>query len=126
MPPYHPMTLATLASYLTSEANPKTRWKVVWEFLEEYRWEPRDTRATLLLDEPPLFDSQWDALLAALAEHLADEDDTTAPAWAASRILNEPWYPAELQAQRDDADATAPPAFRRHGVLLSAADLTAA
>ena len=31
----------------------KTRWKMFWEFLEEYRWEPQDIQTALLLDEPP-------------------------------------------------------------------------
>jgi len=30
----------------------KTRWKHVWEFLEEYRWEPGDVQPSLLRDEP--------------------------------------------------------------------------
>jgi hypothetical protein len=44
----------------------------VWEFLEEYRWEPENVQRSLLRDEPPpAGDERWDALLAALAEHLA-------------------------------------------------------
>jgi hypothetical protein len=30
----------TLAGHLTCTADSRTRWKLVWEFLEEYRWEP--------------------------------------------------------------------------------------
>ena len=33
---YRPMTLADLASHLVRTADSKTRWKLVWEFLEEY------------------------------------------------------------------------------------------
>jgi hypothetical protein len=41
---YRPVTLADLASRLVRTAETKTRWKLVWEFLEEYRWEPEDGR----------------------------------------------------------------------------------
>jgi hypothetical protein len=37
---YRPMTLVDLAGGLVRTAESKTRWKLVWEFLEEYRWEP--------------------------------------------------------------------------------------
>ena len=69
---YRPMTLADLASRLARTADGKVRWKLVWEFLEEYRWEPEDVQPSLLRDEPsPIGDERWDTLLAALAEHLA-------------------------------------------------------
>jgi hypothetical protein len=80
---------------------PKVRWKLVWEFLEEYRWEQAGTQPSLLQDEPaPVGDEWWDALLAALAEHLAAELDLAPPPWAESRVLRQPWFPAELQTSR--------------------------
>ena len=61
-----------MAGRLAREADGKIRWKLVWEFLEEYRWEPDNAQPRLLRDEPsPTGDERWDALLAALAEHLA-------------------------------------------------------
>ena len=33
---YHPMTLAELGGRLAQTADAKVRWKLVWEFLEEY------------------------------------------------------------------------------------------
>jgi len=84
-------------------------------------------RPSLLRDEPSLVgDERWDALLAALAEHLAAKHDLAPPAWAESRVLRRPWFPAELRVQRADALVRAPAAFRKHGVYLSAADLEAA
>ena len=62
---YRPMTLAELAARLAATADGKVRWKLVWEFLEEYRWEPADVQLTLLEDEPPATgDERWDTLLA--------------------------------------------------------------
>jgi hypothetical protein len=121
------MTLVDLASRLVRTAESKTRWKLVWEFLEEYRWEPEDIQSSLLRDEPPpAGDERWDALLAALAEHLAAQHDLAPPEWAEMRVLQQPWFPAELEIQRADALVWAPAAFRKQGVYLSARDLEAA
>jgi hypothetical protein len=127
MASYLPMTVADLASYLAEAADDRTRWKLVWEFLEEYRWEPADVQSVLLREEPAsVGDERWDALLAALAEHLAAQRDLAPPTWAEMRVLRRPWFPAELRVQRADALVRAPAAFRKHGVYLSAADLEAA
>ena len=41
---YEPMSLAVRAQHLAAtEAEPR-RWKLVWELLEEYRWEPTHSR----------------------------------------------------------------------------------
>jgi hypothetical protein len=124
---YRPMTLADLANRLIRTMDVKVRWKLVWEFLEEYRWEPDEIQLSLLRDEPtPVGDDRWDALLAALAEHLTAQHDVAPPDWAESRVLRRPWFPAELEIQRADALVWAPAAFRKHGVYLSARDLEAA
>ena len=123
---YRPMTLAQLAGRLARTADGKVRWKLVWEFLEEYRWEPSAVQPSLLQEEPPsVGDERWDVLLAALAEHLAAQHDLAPPDWAELRVLRRPWFPAELKVQRAEALVRAPAAFRKHGVYLSAADLEA-
>jgi hypothetical protein len=125
--PYQPMTLADLAHHLSTADSDKIRWKLVWEFLEEYRWEPANTQAKLLQAEPDLLgEEHWDALLAALAEYLNAQHDLAPPAWTDSRVLKRPWFPAELAIQRTDALVWAPAAFRKHGVYLSVKDLAAA
>jgi hypothetical protein len=124
---YHPMTLAELGGRLARTADAKVRWKLVWEFLEEYRWEQAEAQSSLLHEEPtPVGDERWDALLAALAEHLAARLDLAPPLWAESRVLRRPWFPAELRIQRAEALVWAPAAFRKHGVYLSVRDLDAA
>jgi hypothetical protein len=121
------MTVADLAAYLSQTTDEKTRWKTFWEFLEEYRWESPASQMTLLLDDPPsVGDERWDALLAAVAEHLAAKRDLAPPGWTELRVLERPWFPAELRVQRADALVHAPAAFRKHGVYLAAADLEAA
>jgi hypothetical protein len=121
------MSLAGLADHLVAVAEERTRWKLVWEFLEEYRWEPAETQLSLLQFEPqPVGDDRWDVLLAAVAEHLCAQHDVAPPAWAEPRVLRRAWFPAELAVQRAEALVRAPAAFRKHGVYLSAHDLTAA
>jgi hypothetical protein len=124
---YRPMTLSELAVRLAASTGDKLRWKLVWEFMEEYRWESADVQPSLLEDEPDTVgDERWDALLAAFAEHLAAKHDLAPPSWTTSRVLRRPWFPAELASQRADALVWAPAAFRKHGVYLSGKDLEAA
>jgi hypothetical protein len=52
MAEYRPMTLADLAGFVVRESQDEVRWKLVWEFLEEYRWEPPDRQPGLVRDEP--------------------------------------------------------------------------
>jgi hypothetical protein len=124
---YEPMTIAGLAGHLSSQDDEKIKWKYVWEFLEEYRWEPAAEQPGLFQDEPPpTGDEQWDALLAALAEHLAARLDLAPPEWSRSRVLVTPWFPSSLRSKRMEALVWAPAAFRKHGVYLSGRDLEAA
>jgi len=121
------MSLATLARHLIATADEKVRWKLVWEFLEEYRWEPAEIQVSLFGAEPDsVGDERWDALLAALAEHLAAQHDLAPSGWTETRVLRRAWFPAELAIQRADALVWAPAAFRKHGVYLSVHDLAAA
>jgi hypothetical protein len=91
---YQPMTIAKLAAFVAAEANFDARWRLVVEFLKEYRHEPTGKRQQLLADAPgPTGDERWDVLLAGLAEHLAMRDGQDAPGWSASRSLQRFWFP---------------------------------
>jgi hypothetical protein len=123
---YRAMTLADLARLLPN-ASGSDRWRLVAEFLEEYRWEPTESRNGLLAPEPPSTgDERWDVLLAALAEHLAARDGRGAPAWSETRRLRRFWFPFNTPAARVDAVVHAPAAFRRRGVFISAHELDVA
>lgn len=106
------------------------RWRLIAEFLEEYRWEPAGTRSALLDSEPAATgDERWDVFLAALAEHLAARDGRDgqgAPPWAEARSLRQFWFPFNTRAARVDAVVHAPAAFRRRGVYVSAQELNVA
>ena len=123
---YRAMTLAELARLLQT-AHRREWWRLVAEFLEEYRWEPLESRSELLVDEPPdTGDERWDVLLAALAEHLAARDGRGAPTWSEPRQLRQFWFPFNTPAARADAIVHAPAAFRRRGVFVSAQELEVA
>lgn len=126
VPKYRAMTLGDLARLLP-EAHRTGSWRLIAEFLEEYRWEPLERRAQLLAEEPPTTgDERWDVLLAALAEHLAARDGRGAPSWSEPRRLRRFWFPFNTPAARADAIVHAPAAFRRRGVFVSAQELEVA
>ncbi|MGH3259196.1 MAG: hypothetical protein ACRDOU_27985 [Streptosporangiaceae bacterium] len=103
------------------------RWRLVAEFLEDYRWEPSETRFELLEEEPHgTGDERWDVFLAALAEHLAAPDERAAPHWAERRSLRQFWFPFNTRAARVDALVHAPAAFRRRGVYVAPQELDVA
>lgn len=123
---YRPMTLAALGGWLAGAGDAR-RWRLIAEFLEEYRWEPVAVRRQLLSDEPASTgDERWDVFLAALAEHLAAREHRAAPPWAESRRLHRFWFPFSTRAARADAVVHAPAAFRRRGVYVAAQELEVA
>lgn len=112
---YRPMTLAELAGYFRGAGQgDDRRWRLIAEFLEEYRHEPADVRRDLLKAEPSSTgDDRWDVFLAALAEHLAARDGRF-------------WFPFNTPAARVDAIVHAPAAFRRRGVFVAPQELEVA
>ena len=125
-PAYQPLTVHGLGALLAGSDEAR-RWRLVAEFLEEYRWEPAGTRRSLLDAEPATTgDEHWDVFLAALAEHLAAKDGRGAPPWAEGRSLRRFWFPFNTRAARVDAVVHAPAAFRCRGVFVAAQELNVA
>ena len=123
---YRAASLADLGEWLSS-GREQERWRLVAEFLEEYRHEPAAARLELLESEPGgTGDERWDVFLGALAEHLAAQADRAAPAWAARRSLRSFWFPFNTRAARSDALVHAPAAFRRRGVFVAPQELEVA
>jgi len=92
------------SGWLAADAAEDGRWRLVVEFLEEYRHEPAADRWELLADEPPpIGDEHCDVLLAALAQHLAARDGLGAPLWAEKRRLRQFRFPYDTRAARTDA-----------------------
>ena len=124
---YQAASVAELARWLASTADEATRWRLVAEFLEEYRHEPPASRFELLEPEPASTgDERWDVLLAALAEHLAGRDGRGGPVWSEGRRLETFWFPFDTPAARVDALVHAPASFRRRGVFVAPQELEVA
>jgi hypothetical protein len=124
--PYRPATLAVLAGWLR-EAEPREQWRMVAEFLHEYKHEPPGERLALLREEPPpTGDENWDAFLTGLAEHLAAKEGRAAAPWTEERLLPHFWLPFNTPAARVDAVVHTPIAFARRGVLIAEHDLEVA
>jgi hypothetical protein len=124
--PYEPLSVASLASFMAG-ADDAGRWRLIAEFLEDYRWEPSGSRSALLNAEPAdTGDERWNVFLGALAEHLAAKDGRGAPSWAEARSLQKLWFPFNTRAARVDALVHAPAAFRRRGVYVAPEELEVA
>lgn len=125
---YRPMTLAELAGcFQRAGQDDGRRWRLIAEFLEEYRHELGEVRRELLAAEPPSTgDERWDVFLAALAEHLAARDGRRGPRWSERRSLERFWFPFNTRAARVDAVVHAPAAFRRRGVFVAPGELDVA
>ena len=75
----------------------------------------------LVAVEPEPIDPRWDALVAALAEHLSVEAGFDPPAWTQKprRFLTERWFAGGcFEFDRARTVATTPSAFARRGVWL--------
>ena len=88
---------------------------------------PRARQAEVLADPPPLTRTRWDALLAAVAEHVAELHGHSVPAWAdePARFLRVPWIVSADPEIRANSLLYAPPAFIRHGALPDPRDFDA-
>jgi len=125
-PAYAPLSLEGVGALLAG-AEDSRRWRLVAEFLEDYRWEPVESRDELLRQEPdPVGDERWDVFLAVLAEHVAARDGRRGPSWAERRFLRQFWFPFNTPAARADAVVRAPAAFRRRGIFVAAQELEVA
>ena len=107
-----------------------------WPEADIQRWIvcglPREFRALsavdqrrILAERVPLTHTKWDALLAAMVEHLARLHGYEQPAWVdePERFLDSPWVLSPVPAIRMEALMFAPAAFLRHGAVPDPRDL---
>jgi hypothetical protein len=114
------MTIDDLAALLAPSSEER-RWLLLAEFLTEFGFEDKSNRYRLLEVRPrPTGIKEWDALLGALAEHLAFHDDAMIPGWVdePDRFLDKFWFPTNTAAARADAVTRAPASFLRRGVMV--------
>lgn len=120
------LTLTATAEFIIRAREERTRLRLFFEFCRGA--DESGPAALPLVDlEPPLTGSErFDALLAAVAEHVASRFGTPAPLWTATtdRFLPAPWWISPLPSARIQAMLWTPAAFRRRGIYLDRADLT--
>lgn len=96
---------------------------VVRQFLDDFRRPQAEVSRRALIERQPPFtrDGRRDALVGALAEHLANDAGWAVPAWAQDerRFLSAFWFVHE-PAFDALALVQSPAAFRRRGIFLSA------
>ncbi len=125
-----PMTLTRLAVNIAAEPADESKWRLLLGFLDEYQQSAGRDRLLLIAAEPAAAgDRRWDVMLAAVAEHLAYQADSAAPAWVRGEgreWLGRIWWVVPLASARPWALAHSPASFRRRGIFLHPDDLAVA
>ncbi|AFV14861.1 MULTISPECIES: DUF6036 family nucleotidyltransferase [Mycobacterium] len=124
--PAHALSLSDAAQRIRDVADDRTRLRIFFEFTRGAD-ESGPAALSLINDEPPLTgDPRHDALLAAIAEHLAGSYGLPGPLWSITteRFLDAPWWISPLPSARTRAMLWAPASFRRRGIYLDRYDLT--
>ena len=100
---------------------------VVCGFPRWFNGLPRREQHEQLNRRPAPTHTRWDALIAGMAEHLAELHDHPIPEWVnePDRFLETTWVLPESELMRLESLWYAPPAFIRHGAIPDPADLDA-
>jgi transcriptional regulator with XRE-family HTH domain len=120
--------IADLAAAIADLDDESSRLRLVFEFLRGAADDGHPLRL-LVAAEPALTgDDRFDALLAAVAEHLCVHAGIAPPGWVQQprRFLEGMWWVVDLPSARSQALVNAPASFRRRGVMLDRHDLAAA
>ncbi|MEM9037750.1 MAG: hypothetical protein AAGD18_24395 [Actinomycetota bacterium] len=116
-----PPTLASLSSAVQAGED---RLRIDWTRLRAFAdWchEHPETVAEAVADAPRRTNTAFDAILAGVAELLAEAAGVKAPSWTRSVPLPaEPWSPPGTPAMLARAEANCPEAFRRRNITLGA------
>ena len=102
------------------------RW-IVCELPRQFHRRSAAEQREALAERVPLTRTKWDALLAAMVEHVARLHGHEPPAWVdePERFLDSTWVVSELPLIRINALMFAPAAFLRHGAIPDPRDLDA-
>jgi len=109
------------------DGNPRRARRLLVQLNDDLASEHGAVRVALTVTPPATTgDRRFDAYIAALAEHYLVEERLPRPSWIGepARYLDEPWIVDRFADA--DIESRTPPTFRRHGVLLDAAELASA
>ena len=124
--PSHALPLTDTAQAITRATSDSTRLRLFFEFSRGAD-ESGPAALPLTRDEPPLTGNpRYDALLAAIAEHITARYGRPGPLWSIStdRFLSTPWWISNLPSARTYAAVWTPASFHRRGIYLDRHDLT--
>ena len=98
---------------------------IVHDLPRQFHTRSPDEQREALAERVPLTHTRWDALLAAMVEHVATLHGHPVPAWAEEpeRFLARTWVLAETPLIRLNSLMYAPAAFLRHGAVPDPRDL---
>lgn len=114
------LTLAELATAYSEEGGRlKIDWTRLRALVDRVEQHP-ECLSVAIVDPPTPTVPLLNALLAALAEQLADEHGIERPRWTRTvGRLAEPWFPPSTPRMRDSFQQSTPEAFRRRNLFLS-------
>lgn len=98
---------------------------IVHDLPRQFHARSAEEQRDALAEAVPLTRTKWDALLAAMVEHVAGLHGHPTPAWAQEpeRFLARTWVLAETPLIRLNSLMYAPAAFLRHGAIPDPRDL---
>jgi hypothetical protein len=95
--------------------------RIAFDFVRAFDHTPADARAAVVSGTPaPCGDPRYDALLAALVEHLCAREDLAVPRWTQdeNRFLETWWFVSGLRSLHASALVQSPISFARRGVFI--------
>ena len=114
------LSLAELSSAWSDQAGRvKIDWTRLRAFVDRIQQDPKALPAAIA-DPPARSHPLLNAILAALADQLADEYEVERPRWTrAIGPLDEPWAPPSTPRMRASFEESTPEPFRRRNIILS-------
>ena len=126
MPCYRLSRVAQYCDVIEDGPDDESRYRMlVHDLPRQFRQLGPAARVAALEEAPRLTGTRWDALLAAMAEHVAEAHGLEKPAWVdePGRFLDPPWAVLAAPQGEEEDRRGLPGCFRRHGALPDAADL---
>lgn len=124
--PTHALSLTDAAQAMIRTTDDRTRLRIFFEFSRGADESGLAALPLVRIEPPTTGDQRYDALLAAIAEHIATRYGLPGPLWSitADRFLHSPWWVSTLASARSQALLWTPASFRRRGIYLDRHDLT--
>lgn len=120
--------ISDLAVDIKRERDESRRLRLVFEFVRSANDDGHPLRTLVGTVPRSTGDQRFDAMLAAVAEHLCVQSGVPTPKWTLDpqRFLDRAWWVSSLPSARRRALVHSPASFRRRGVMIDRHDLTSA